>query len=55
MMAKWILTSLQFIDNKLIAASIFEEPALIQLCNQRRRADSSYPYFSDDFCFVGAQ
>jgi len=52
---KWILTSLQFIDYKLIAFSIFEEPAPIEFYNVRSLTDPSDACFSDGFCFVSAQ
>ena len=55
MMTKRILTSLQFIDYKLIAIIIFEELAPIEFCNVRSLTDPSNAYFSDGFCFVGAQ
>jgi len=54
-MAKWILTSLQFIDYKLIAVSIFEELAPVEFYNVRRLTYPSNAYFSYGFCFVGAQ
>jgi len=54
-MDKGILTSLQFIDYKLIAIRIFEEFALVEFDNMRRLTDLSNAYFSDGFCLVGAQ
>ena len=54
-MDKCIFTSLQFIDDKLIAVSIFEELAPIELYNIRILAYPPNAYFSDGFCFVGAQ
>jgi len=51
---KGVLTSLQFIDYKLIAISIFEELAPVEFYNVRSLADSSNAYFSDGFCFVDA-
>jgi len=52
---KRIFASLQFIDYKLIAVSIFEELAPIVFYNVRSLADPPNAYFSDGFCFVGAQ
>jgi len=54
-MDKRILTSLQFIDYKLIAVSIFEELAPVELYYVRRLTDPPNAYFSNCFCFVGAQ
>jgi len=54
-MDKGILTFLQFLDYKLISISIFEELASIVFYNVRSLTDPSYAYFSDNFCFVGAQ
>ena len=55
MIDKGILTSLQFIDYKLIVVSIFEELAPVEFYNVRSLTDPPYAYFSDRFCFVGAQ
>ena len=55
MVAKRILASLQLLDYKLIAVIIFEELALVEFYNVRILADPSKAYFSDGFCFVGAQ
>jgi len=52
---KWILTPLQLLDYKLITISIFEELVLVEFYNVRSLTDSSNAYFSDGFCFVGAQ
>jgi len=54
-MAKRILTPLQLFDYKLITISIFEELAPIEFYNVRSLADPPYAYFSDGFCFIGAQ
>jgi len=55
MMDKRILASLQFIDYKLVAVSIFEELRPIKLYNERRLTDPPNAYFFDSFSFVGAQ
>ena len=55
MMDKRILTFLLLLDYKLITISIFEELVLVEFYNVRSLTDSSNAYFSDDFCFVGAQ
>ena len=55
MVDKRVLASLQFIDYKLIAFSIFEELAPIELYNVRSLTDPPNAYFSNGFCFVGAQ
>jgi len=52
---KGVLTPLQFIDYKLFAFSIFEELAPVELYNVRSLTDPPNAYFSDGFCFVGAQ
>jgi len=52
---KGILASLQFINYKLIAVSIFEELVTVELYNVRILTNPHNTYFSDDFCFVGAQ
>jgi len=54
-MNEGIIASLQFIDYKLIAISIFEKFASVELYNVRSLTDPSYAYFSDGFCFVGTQ
>jgi len=54
-MGKWILTSLEFIDYKLIAISIFEEFEPVEFYNVRSLTNPSNAYFSNGFCFVGAQ
>jgi len=54
-MGKRILTFLQFIDYKLVTTSIFEELAPVEFYNMRSLTDPPNPYFSDGFCFVGAQ
>jgi len=54
-MDKWKLTSLQLINYKLIAISILEELAPVELYNVRCLTDPHNAYFSDGFCFVGAQ
>jgi len=52
---KRILTSLHFIDYKLIAVIIFEELVPVELYNVRSLTDRPNAYFSDGFCFVGTQ
>jgi len=54
-MGERILTPLHLLHYKLISISIFEELALIQFNNGRSLTDSPNAYFSDGFCFVGAQ
>jgi len=54
-MDEGIITFLQFLNYKLIAISIFEELASIELYNVRTLTDSPNTYFSDGFCLVGAQ
>jgi len=54
-MDKRILTSLQFIDYKLIAIIIFEKLVLVEFYNGMSLADPHNAYLSDGFCFVGAQ
>ena len=54
-MDKRALTPLQLLDYKLIAISIFEELAPIELYNVRSLTDPPNAYFSDDFSFIGAQ
>ena len=54
-MDKRILASLQFIDYKLVAFSIFEKLAPIKFDNVLSLAGSHNSYLSDGFCFVGAQ
>jgi len=54
-MNKRMLTSLQFLDYKLISVSIFEELATVEFYNVRSLTDPPNAYFSDGFCFVGAQ
>jgi len=55
MMDKRILTFLLLLDYKLITVSIFEELAPVEFNNVRSLTNSPNAYFSDDFCFVGAQ
>ena len=55
MMNERIFASLQFVDYKLIAVSIFEELASIEFYTIRGLADPHNAYFSNGFCFVGAQ
>jgi len=54
-MDKGVLTSLQFIDYKLITVSIFKELEPIEINDVRSLADPHNSYFFDRFCFVGAQ
>jgi len=54
-MKKRILNSLQLLDYKLIASSIFEKFAPIKFYNIRRLTDSHNSYFFDGFCFVSTQ
>ena len=54
-MDKGILTFLQFLDYKLIAVRIFEEPASVEFYNTRSLADPPNTYFFDDLCFVCAE
>ena len=54
-MDEGIITSLQLIDYKLIAISIFEELTSEELYNVRTLTDPPNAYFSDDFSFIGAQ
>ena len=51
-MDKWILTSLQLLDFKLIAVIIFEELAPVEFYNVRSLTDPPYAYLSDDFCLL---
>ena len=54
-MAKRILAPLQLLDYKLIAINIFKELAPVEFYDVRSLTDPSNAYFSDGFCFVGAQ
>ena len=55
MLNKGVLTSLQLLDYKLIAISIFEELRSVKSYNVRGLTNPPNTYFSDGFCFVGAQ
>ena len=54
-MDEGIITSLQFLDYKLIAISIFEEFASVELYNVRALTNPPNTYFSYGFCLVSAQ
>jgi len=54
-MDKGIFTVLQFIDYKFISISIFKELTSIKSYKVRTLTYPPNTYFSDDFCFVGAQ
>jgi len=53
--AKWIFTSLQLLNDKLIAIRIFEELAPVKFYDVRSLTHPPNAYFSYDFCIVGAQ
>ena len=55
MLNKGVLASLQLLDYKLVAISIFEELAAIKFYNVRSLTNPPNTYFSDGFCFVGTQ
>ena len=52
---KRMLTSLQFLDYKLIAVSIFEELTTVEFYNVRSLTDPPNAYFSNGYCFISAQ
>jgi len=54
-MNKRIFASLQLIDYKLIAISIFEKLAPVEFYDERSLTDPHNAYFFDGFCFVSAQ
>jgi len=53
-MGKRILASLQFVDYKLIPTGIFEKLTPIKFHDTGSLENTSYAYFSDRVCLVGA-
>jgi len=55
MMRKRILASLHLIDYEFVSFIVLEKFVSVKLHDMRTLADPHYPYFSDGFCFTGAQ